>query len=103
MFFYCQHLKCPWLGPCCFGTGLNNIVRAANIVHTNCQQHDSALLRLTMWAYVWALQLASSSGNTKYFHLRKGSKEIPGDREMVRWDIKGYIGIPLSFTKKNIV
>jgi hypothetical protein len=53
-----------------------------------------------VWAYVWALQLASSSGNTKYFHLRKGSKEITGDREMVRWDIKGYIGIPLSFTKK---
>ncbi len=31
--------------------------------------------------------LASSSGNTKFLHLRKGSKEITGDREMVRWDI----------------
>ena len=46
--------------------------------------------------------MASSSGNTKFFQLRKGSKEITGDRKMVRWDIEGYIGIKLNFRKNDL-
>ncbi len=48
-----------------------------------------------------SVNVASSSGNTEFFQLRKGSKEITGDRKMVRWDIEGYIGIQLNFRKND--